>query len=46
MLLEALKALLPSNYDYLDSGWVLETNPLIKIIQSLGGRVYKTTSLL
>ena len=37
-----MKALLPSRYDYLDSGWILETNPLIKISLSLGGKVYKT----
>ena len=42
MLLEVMKALLPSRYDYLDSGWILETNPLIKISVSLGGQVYKT----
>ena len=42
MLLELMKALLPSHYQYLDSGWVLETNSLIKITESLGGRVYKT----
>ena len=42
MLLDMMKALLPSQYDYLDSGWVLETNPLIKISLSLGGKVYKT----
>ena len=42
MLLEVMKALLPSPYDYLDSGWILETNPLIKISTSLGGQVYKT----
>ena len=42
MLHEMVKALLPSQYDYLDSGWVLETNPLIKISLSLGGKVYKT----
>ena len=42
MLLAVMKALLPSQYDYLDSGWILETNPLIKISQSLGGKVYKT----
>ncbi len=41
MLLAMTKALLPSGYDYLDSGWVLETNPLIKISTSLGGKVYK-----
>lgn len=42
MLLEVMKALLPSRYDYLDSGWILETNPLIKISLSLGGKIYKT----
>ena len=42
MLLAVMKALLPSKYDYLDSGWILETNPLIKISLSLGGKVYKT----
>ena len=42
MLLEIMKALLPSRYDYLDSGWILETNPLIKISLSLGGKIYKT----
>ena len=39
MLLEVMKALLPSRYDYLDSGWILETNPLIKISLSLGGKI-------
>ena len=42
MLLEVMKALLPSRYEYLDSGWILETNPLIKISVSLGGQIYKT----
>lgn len=42
MLLAVMKALLPSRYDYLDSGWILETNPLIKISVSLGGQIYKT----
>ena len=42
MLLEVMKALLPSRYDYLDSGWILESNPLIKISVSLGGQIYKT----
>ncbi|MCY3832536.1 MAG: N-acetyltransferase [Chloroflexi bacterium] len=42
MLLAAMKALLPSRYDYLDSGWILETNPLVKISLSLGGKIYKT----
>ena len=42
MLLEVMKALLPSRYDFLDSGWILETNPLIKISLRLGGEAYKT----
>ena len=42
MLLAVMKALLPSRYEYLDSGWILETNPLIKISLSLGGKIYKT----
>ena len=42
MLLEVMKALLPSRYDYLDSGWILESNPLVKISLSLGGQIYKT----
>jgi len=42
MLQAVMKALLPSQYDYLDSGWILETNPLIKISLSLGGKIYKT----
>ena len=42
MLLEIMKALIPSQYDYLDSGWILESNPLIKISLSLGGKIYKT----
>jgi len=41
LLLAVTKALLPSPYEYLDSGWILETNPLIKISTSLGGKVYK-----
>ena len=42
MLLSLTKALLPSRYDFLDSGWILETNSLISITESLGGEVYKT----
>ena len=37
-----LKAMLPSHYEYLDSGWILETNQLIKISISLGNEIYKT----
>ncbi len=36
------KALMPSQYEYIDSGWILETNKLIKIGESLGNKIYKT----
>lgn len=42
MLLQLMQSLLPSGYEYLDSGWVLETNPLVRISESLGSKVYKT----
>ncbi|MDE2821393.1 MAG: hypothetical protein OXI40_16805 [Chloroflexota bacterium] len=42
MFLALMKALLPSQYDYLDSGWILETNPLIGISVNLGSKIYKT----
>ena len=42
LFLELMKALLPSRYDYLDSGWILETNPLISISLNLGSQIYKT----
>ena len=42
MLLALMKALLPSRYDFLDSGWILETNSLISITLNLGGKIYKT----
>ena len=42
LFLALMKALLPSRYDYLDSGWILETNPLISISLNLGSRIYKT----
>lgn len=42
MMLELMKALLPSRYHYLDSGWILETNPLIGISLNLGSEIYKT----
>ena len=42
LLLAVTKALLPSQYDWLDSGWILETNPLITISLNLGGQIYKT----
>jgi GNAT superfamily N-acetyltransferase len=34
--------LLHSRYDYVDSGWVLETNPLVGLVSKIGARVYKT----
>lgn len=37
-----MKALLPSRYEFLDSGWILETNQLISISLSLGNEIYKT----
>ena len=42
MFLALMKALLPSQYEYLDSGWILETNPLISISVNLGSKIYKT----
>ena len=42
MFLELMKALLPSQYDYLDSGWILETNSLVSISLNLGSQIYKT----
>lgn len=40
--LALMKAMLPSQYDYLDSGWILETNQLISISVNLGNEIYKT----
>jgi len=40
--LALMKAMLPSQYEYLDSGWILETNQLISISVSLGNKIYKT----
>lgn len=42
MFLELMRALLPSQYDFLDSGWILESNQLVSISLSLGNKVYKT----
>lgn len=42
LFLELMKALLPSQYDYLDSGWILETNSLVSISLNLGSQIYKT----
>lgn len=40
--LAVMKAMLPSQYEYLDSGWILETNQLVSISVSLGNEIYKT----
>jgi GNAT superfamily N-acetyltransferase len=36
------QAMLPSQYDYLDAGWILETNSLLSIIGKVEGKPYKT----
>lgn len=35
-------AMLPSQYDYMDAGWILETNSLLSIIGKVEGKPYKT----
>lgn len=42
MFLALMKATLPSQYEFLDSGWILETNQLMSISLSLGSEIYKT----
>lgn len=42
LLLATMKAALPSQYRYMDSGWILETNKLISISLKLGNKIYKT----
>jgi len=42
MFLALMKAMLPSQYEYLDSGWILEINQLISISTSLGNEIYRT----
>lgn len=42
LMLAVFDALDPSRYHYLDSGWVLETNDLMKIMNNLGLESYKT----
>jgi len=42
LLHKTLNALLALPYDFLDAGWILETNELVKIGENLGGKVYKT----
>jgi GNAT superfamily N-acetyltransferase len=37
-----IEAMLPSQYDYLDAGWILETNTLLSIIEKVEGKPYKT----
>jgi len=36
------RALLPSQYQFMDAGWILETNSLLSIIGKVEGRPYKT----
>ncbi len=36
------QSMLPSQYDYLDAGWILETNSLLSIIGKVEGKPYKT----
>jgi GNAT superfamily N-acetyltransferase len=36
------QAMLPLQYDYLDAGWILETNSLLSIIGKVEGKPYKT----
>lgn len=45
LLYELGKTLIPSQYEFLDSGWILETNDLVKISLSLGNLIYKTHRL-
>lgn len=45
MFLALMRSLMPSKYEYLDSGWILETNELVKISLSLGNQIYKTHRL-
>jgi GNAT superfamily N-acetyltransferase len=43
MVYYLLKALIhETKYDFLDSGWVLETNELVQILDKIGARPYKT----
>ncbi len=41
MFYHLLKAMLPSKYQWLDAGWILETNPLVEIGLKCGGEIYK-----
>ncbi|QPC82011.1 hypothetical protein G4Y79_20335 [Phototrophicus methaneseepsis] len=42
-LIEAVfRAITESRYGYIDCGWVLETNPLVKLTTTLGLKIYKT----
>lgn len=41
LLYTLAKALLPSQYNFVDSGWILETNELVKISVQLGNKIYK-----
>ena len=37
-----LKAVMPTRYQYVDSGWILETNELVQIALKMGSKIYKT----
>lgn len=37
-----LEAVVPTRFGYVDSSWVLETNPLMTMMEKLGADVYKT----
>ncbi len=41
LLYTLAKAVLPTQYQYVDSGWILETNELVKISLQLGNKIYK-----
>lgn len=41
MFYHLLKAMLPSKYQWLDAGWILEINPLVEIGLKCGGEIYK-----
>ncbi len=42
LLLAIMESALPSRYQYMDSGWILQTNKLISIASKLGNKIYKT----
>lgn len=43
LVYETIRAMVHStDYQYIDCGWVLETNPLLDIVDKYGGKRYKT----